>query len=135
VSGEDTTKELWDKLGDWYQSNALINKVFLWKNFYNLRMKNKDLVTHNLYTFNIVVIQLFFVDINISNEHKCISLLGYLQDSWDIPAMAICSNTTTLSFDDVVSSLFSKGMMQKNMEGHNTYALFAKGKRMLLGKK
>jgi hypothetical protein len=98
-------------------------------------MKNKDLVTQNLYTFNIVVIQLFFVDTKISNEDKCISLLGYLRDSWDIPVVAIGSNASTLSFDDVVSSLFSKELMQKNMEGHNTDALFAKGKRMLLGKK
>jgi hypothetical protein len=29
VSGESTDKELWDKLGNLYQSNSLVNKLFL----------------------------------------------------------------------------------------------------------
>jgi hypothetical protein len=29
VSGESTTKELWDKLGNLYQSKSLVNKLFL----------------------------------------------------------------------------------------------------------
>jgi hypothetical protein len=29
VSGEATTKELWDKLGALYQSKSLVNKLFL----------------------------------------------------------------------------------------------------------
>ena len=31
VSGEATTKTLWDKLGTLYQSKSLVNKLFLWK--------------------------------------------------------------------------------------------------------
>ena len=45
VSGEATAKTLWDKLGTLYQSNSLVNKLFLWKNLYNLRMKDGDSVT------------------------------------------------------------------------------------------
>jgi hypothetical protein len=41
--------------------------------------------------------------------------------------VAIGSNTTTLSFDDVVSSLLSEEMRWKNMEGQSTNALFARG--------
>ena len=41
--------------------------------------------------------------------------------------MAIGSNTTTFKFDEVVSSLLSEEMRQKNMEGHSTNALFARG--------
>ena len=33
VSGEATTKALWDKLGTLYQSKFLANKLFLWKKF------------------------------------------------------------------------------------------------------
>ena len=46
---------LWDKLGTLYQSKSLVNKLFLRKNMYNLRMKDGDLVTEHLNTFNIVV--------------------------------------------------------------------------------
>jgi hypothetical protein len=41
--------------------------------------------------------------------------------------VAIGSNTTTLKFDEVVSSLLSKDMRKKNMEGQSTNALFARG--------
>jgi len=41
--------------------------------------------------------------------------------------VAIGSNTTTLKFDEVVSSLFSKEMRWKNMEGKITNTLFARG--------
>jgi hypothetical protein len=39
VSGEATTKELWDKLGALYHSKSMVIKLFLQKNLYNLRMK------------------------------------------------------------------------------------------------
>jgi hypothetical protein len=39
--------------------------------------------------------------------------------------VAIGSNTTTLSFDDVVSSLLLEEMKWKNMEGKRTEALFS----------
>ena len=75
VSGESTAKTLWDKLGNLYQSKSLVNKFFLQKKLYNLRMKDGDSVTEHLNAFNIVVSQLSSVDIKISNEDKCINLL------------------------------------------------------------
>jgi hypothetical protein len=75
VSGEATTKELWDKLGNLYQSKSLVNKLFLWKKLYNLRMRDGDSVTEHLNAFNTVVSQLLSVEIKISDEDKCISLL------------------------------------------------------------
>jgi hypothetical protein len=41
--------------------------------------------------------------------------------------LTIGSNATTLIFNDVVSSLLLEEMRQKNMEGHNINALFARG--------
>jgi hypothetical protein len=72
---------------------------------HNPRMKDGDSVTEHLNTFNIVVSQLLSVDIKISDEDKCISLLCSLPYSWDSLVVAIGINTTTLSFSDVVSSL------------------------------
>jgi hypothetical protein len=34
VSGEDSVKELWDKLGSLYQSKSMVNKLFLRKKLY-----------------------------------------------------------------------------------------------------
>jgi len=55
VSREAMEKALWDKLGTLYQSKSLVNKLFLRKTLYNLRMKDGDSVIEYLNTFNIVV--------------------------------------------------------------------------------
>jgi len=58
---------------------------------YNLRVKDGDSVTDHLNAFYIVVSQFLFVDIKISNEDKCISLLCSLPNSWDGLVVAIGS--------------------------------------------
>eukprot|EP00253_Pinus_taeda_P028713 PITA_28713 len=45
-------KALLDELGTLYQSKSLVNKLFLWKKLYNLRMKDGDSVTEHLNAFN-----------------------------------------------------------------------------------
>jgi hypothetical protein len=65
VSEEATAKDLWEKLGKLYQSKSLVNKLFLRKKLYNLRMRDGDLVAEYLNAFNTVVSQLVSVDIKI----------------------------------------------------------------------
>jgi hypothetical protein len=81
VSGESTTKELWDKLGNLYQSKSLVNKLFLQKKLYHLRMEDGDSVTEHLNAFNTLVSQLGSVNITIAKEDKCITFLCSLLDS------------------------------------------------------
>ena len=127
VSEETTTKDLWGKLGKLYQSKFLVNKLFLRKKLYNLRMRDGDSMAKHLNTFNTVVSELVYVDIKISDEDKCVSLLCYLPDSWDSTIVAIGSNTNSLKFDEVVSSLLLVEMRRKNMEGQSTDTVFARG--------
>jgi hypothetical protein len=68
------------------------------------------------------------VEIKITDEDKCISLLCSFLDSWNSLVVDIGSNKTSLKFDEVVSSFFSEGMRQKNMEGQITDALFVRGR-------
>jgi hypothetical protein len=104
-----------------------VNKLFLRKKLYNMRMRDGDLVVGHLNAFNTVVSQLVSVEIKISYEDKCICLLCSLPDYWDSLVVAIGSNATSLKFDEVVSSLLSEEMRQKNMEGQSTDALFSRG--------
>jgi hypothetical protein len=105
-----------------------LNKIFLRKKLYNMRMRDGNSVAENLNAFNTVVSQLVSVEIKILDEDKCISLLCSLPESWDSLVMAIGSNTNSLKFDEVVSSFLSEEMIWKNMEEQSTYALFAKGR-------
>eukprot|EP00253_Pinus_taeda_P032398 PITA_32398 len=113
--GEATMKALWDKLGTLYQSKSPLKKLFLLKKLYNLSMKDGDSVTEHLNAFNTVVSQLSSIDIKISNEDKCIILLRSLPDSWDSLVIAIGRNAISLQFDEIVSSLLTEEMRQKNM--------------------
>jgi hypothetical protein len=81
VLGESTDKELWDKLGNLYQSKSLVNKLFLQNNLYHLRMEDGYSVIEHLNVFNTLASQLVSVNITIVEEDKCITLLCSLPDS------------------------------------------------------
>jgi hypothetical protein len=81
VSGESIAKELWDKLGNLYQSKSLVNNLFIRKALYHIMMEYGYFVTEHLYTFNTLVSQLVSANIMIVKEDKCITLLCYLLDS------------------------------------------------------
>jgi hypothetical protein len=129
MSGESTAKELWEKLGNLYQSKSLVNKLFLQKKLYHLRMEDGDSVTEHLNAFNTLVSQLGYVHIMLAEEEKCITLLCSLSDSWDNLVVAIGSITqSTLKYEDVVSYLLSKEMRRKSMDSHSTDALVVRGR-------
>ena len=71
-------------------------------------MKDGDLVTEHPNALNIVVSHFLSIDIKILDEDKCINFLCSLLDSWDSLVVAIGSNTTTLNFDEIVSTLLSE---------------------------
>jgi hypothetical protein len=127
VSGEYSAKKLWDKMGSLYQSKYLVNKLFLRKKLYLLRMSDGSSVTEHLNEFNNMLSQLSYVDIKITDEEKCIILLCSFPDSCDNLVMAIESNTTTLVLENVVYSLMSEETRIKNMEGSTKDALVVRG--------
>jgi hypothetical protein len=117
VSGEYLAKKLWDKLGSLYQLKSLVNKPFLINKLYLMRMSDGSSMNEHLNAFNTILSQLSSVDIKITEEDKCISLLCSFPDSWNNLVVAIGSNTTTLVLEDMVTSLLSEEMRRNNMEG------------------
>jgi hypothetical protein len=61
VSGEDSTKKLWDKLGSLYQSKYLVNKLFLRKKLYLLWMSEGISVIEHLNVFNTIISYLLWI--------------------------------------------------------------------------
>ena len=129
VYGEDSAIKLWAKLGNLYQSKSLVNKLFLQKKLFHLRMDENDTVTKNLNVYNTLVSQITSVGIKMVEEDKCITLLCSLSDSWDNLIVAIGSSSqATLKFDETVSSLQSEDMRMKTMDSHSMDAFSMRGR-------
>ena len=55
VSGEDSVVKLWVKLGSLCQPKSLVNKLFLQKKLFHLKMDENDTVTEHLNVYNTLV--------------------------------------------------------------------------------
>lgn len=55
VHEENTTNSLWKKLGDIYQGKSLVNKIFLRKKLYSLKMDGGMAMVDQLNSFNMVI--------------------------------------------------------------------------------
>ena len=55
VHEEPTTKKLWKKLSEIYQLKSLVNKIFLRKKLYSLRMEEGGWIYEYLEIFNMLV--------------------------------------------------------------------------------
>ena len=106
LSGKDNAVKLWRKLGSLYQSKSLVNKLFLQKKLFHIRMDENHIVTYHLNVYNTLLSQITSVGIKMAQEDKCITLLCSLPDSLDNLIVAIGSSSqATLKFDEIESSL------------------------------
>ena len=55
VHEEKTTSSLWKRLGAIYQGKSLVNKLFLRKKLYSLKMKEGASVADHLNAFNMLI--------------------------------------------------------------------------------
>ena len=60
VHEEPTAKKLWKKLSEIYQGKSLVNKIFLRKKLYSLRMEEDGHISEYLESFNMLVNQFEF---------------------------------------------------------------------------
>jgi hypothetical protein len=95
-----------------------------------MRMTEDISVAEHFNVFNTIISQLSYVDIKITKEEKCISLVCSLPDSWDSLVEAIGINSTTLALEYAVSSLLSEEMRRKNMDGSTKVALVARARHV-----
>jgi hypothetical protein len=121
-------KIILDKLGNFVYSKSLVNNLFIQKTLYYLRMDDGDSMMEHINSFDTLVSQLVFVDINMEEEDKCITLLCYFSKFGDNIIVEIGStNQSTLKFEVVVSSLLSKETRRKSMKDVGKHVLFVIG--------
>ena len=77
----------------------------------------------HLNAFNTVVSQLLFVDINLFEEDKCISLLFFVPNSRDNVVVTPRNNVTMLKLNYLVASPLSEEMIWKTMDSQTKDAL------------
>lgn len=117
VLAKKTMKELWDKLSSLYEIASASNKVFIMKKLYNLKMRERGVMSNHLNEFNTLVTQLISVGINLDDEIKAILLLCSLPNSWEGVVMAVSTSVAAkskLKFDDVAATLLSEDMRRKH---------------------
>lgn len=80
VLDETTANSLWTRLGSVYQAKSLVNKLFLRKKLYSLRMEEGGSITDHLNAFNLLITQLASSGAKIEEEDRCMTLLCSLLD-------------------------------------------------------
>jgi hypothetical protein len=68
-------------------------------------MDDDDSMKNHINSFNTLVIQRVFIEVNMEEEDKWFTLLCSLTNSWDNLVVVIDNSTqSTLKFEDVVAS-------------------------------
>ncbi|KAL3621326.1 hypothetical protein CASFOL_036238 [Castilleja foliolosa] len=128
VMGEPTARDLWRKLESLYQSKSLVNKLFLRKKLYNLRMHEGDSFSAHLNEFNTLIGQLVSIGVKFEDDDKAITLLCSLPDSWDNLIVVIGGGDKELSYETVCAALLSEETRRRGSGNSNKEALAARGR-------
>ena len=99
-----------------------MNKIYLWRQLYNLKMKDKTSVHDHLNMFNSLVNELFGTGAKFDEEEQATILLCSMSDSWDNLIMSL-SHVWKLDMDSVTASLLSEEMRKRSLESSSSASL------------
>jgi len=98
VMNEETTGGLWCNLESFYMMKSLLNKFFMKKQLYNLRMKKGTPILQHLNIFNRILSDLLDLEVKLEEQDKSLLLFSSLSSSYDHLATTIKG---TLELEDV----------------------------------
>ena len=103
IMNEKTTAGLMKALSDMYEKPSAINKVYLMRRLFNLKMSEGALVVDHINEFNVFISQWSSVEIDFEDEVRALILLSSLLDSWNtnVTTVSNSSGSTSLTFDGV----------------------------------
>ena len=89
VMNEETTASLWCILESQYMTKSLSNNLFMKKQLYSLRMKERTPILQHLNAFNRILSDLLALEVKLEEEDKTLLLLFYFPSSYDHLATTI----------------------------------------------
>ena len=99
MAKETTTFSLWEKLQAVYEKQSSSSKLILIRQLFNMKMRETDLTTTHINTFNLVLSKLSSQGINFEEDVKALALLSSLLASWDVFCMAFVNSCPKLNLD------------------------------------
>ena len=116
ISKEMIIEGLMKALIKLYEKPLDLNKVFLMKSLFNMKMSEGGFVADHLNEFNTVTSQLSSIGATFDDEVRDLLFLCTLPKSWNGLVMAISNSifgSSTLKFDDVINAILSEEMQRK----------------------
>ena len=113
ISKEKMTVELMEILAKLYKKPSTLNKVFLMKHLFSMKMCEGLSIVNHLNEFNTVTIQFSSIKNSFDEEVRALLLLCSLPKSWNSLVMVLSnsiSSSNTLKFDKVVGFILSEDM-------------------------
>jgi hypothetical protein len=100
-----------------YENPSALNKVFLMKHLFNLKIIEGGFLTNHLNEFNMITIQLIVVYANFSEEVSDLLILCSFSERWNSLVIAvsdsISSSSNRLKIGDVIGVIISEEIQWK----------------------
>lgn len=130
VIGLSTTKELWEKLEELYQTKSISNRLYLKEQFHKLQMVEGTTISDHLSILNGIVSELESIGVKIDDEDKALRLIWSLPSSYKHMQPILMYGNEIVNFSEVTSKLISEEKRLKNGDENSqeNSALVVKGK-------
>ena len=128
MAKETTTFLLWEKLEAVYEKKFSSSKLILFRQVFNMRMREPDSTTSHINTFSQVLSELSSQGINFAEEVKALALLSSLPASWQVFCMTFAKCCQKLNLDETIGQVVTENIQWKSMgitigdsvEAHNS---------------
>lgn len=114
VINEESTPKLWMELESLYIKKSLMNKLFMKKQLYILRMVEGTNMLEHLNLFNKLISQLLNVDIKVKEEDKTLIILVSLPRSYEHLVTTFLYGRDILEMEDVMTAHLSNEVRNKS---------------------
>lgn len=108
VVGLSTTREIWDKLEELYQTKSVSNRLYLKEQFYKLQMEEGTKISDHLSILNGIISELETLGVKIDDEDKALRLILSLPPSYKHMQPILMYGKDTIVFSEVASKLISE---------------------------